>query len=122
MSDLAARVAAVQDRSTLRLTTRGRKSGKPHTVLVWFLVDGATIYLGTLNAQRDWVRNAEKTPAVELEAGELRLRGRALAITDASLDARVRALLARKYWMAWIGSWFGLGPERTFRVDALEPA
>ena len=121
-ADLLARLASIADRGTLRITTQGRKSGKRHTVTIWFLVDGTTVYLGTLDARRDWVRNAEKTPAVELDIDGLRLRGRASTITDPELEAHVRDLLAKKYWMAWLGSWFGMGPARTFRVDGVEVA
>jgi hypothetical protein len=119
---LAAKLAAVGDRSTCRITTRGRKSGKPHTVTIWFLAEGTTVYLATLNAKRDWVRNLEKTPEVVLDVDGVRVRGRASTIADVGVDAHVRDLLARKYWMAWLGSWFGKGPERTFRVDRLEAA
>ena len=119
---LAAKLAAVGDRSTCRITTRGRKSGKPHTVTIWFLAEGTTVYLATLNAKRDWVRNLEKTPEVVLDVDGVRVRGRASTIADVGVDAHVRDLLARKYWMAWLGSWFGKGPERTFRVDGLEAA
>ena len=114
--DLASR----QDRGTLRITTRGRKTGKPHTVPIWFVVEGTTLWLGTLDARRDWVRNATKTPEVVLDLGDLRLRGRVHPVSDPKTDAHVRDLLARKYWMAWIGSWFGMAPARTFRVDGLE--
>ena len=119
---LAAKLAAVGDRSTCRITTRGRKSGKPHTVTIWFLAEGTTVYLATLNAKRDWVRNLEKTPEVVLDVDGVRVRGRASTIADVGVDAHVRDLLARKYWMAWLGSWFGQGPERTFRIDGLEAA
>src|SRR5882672_5980231 len=117
MADLAARLAVLKDRSTLRITTRGRRTGKPHTVPIWFVVDGATLYLGTLNAKRDWVRNLRKTPEVALEVDGLRLRGRASPVADPAVEARIRDLLAGKYWMAWIGSWLGQGPDATFRVD-----
>ena len=120
MGDVAARLAAVAGRSTAQITTRGRRTGKPHTVTIWFAVDGATIYLGTLNANRDWVRNAAKRPDVTLELDGVRVRGQATTITDAAGEAHVRSLLARKYWAAWIGSWFGLAPARTFRIDHLE--
>jgi hypothetical protein len=119
---LAAKLAAVGSRSTCRITTSGRKSGKPHTVTIWFLAEGTTIYLATLNAKRDWVRNLEKTPEIVLDLDGLRVRGRASTIAEPGVDAHVRDLLARKYWMAWFGSWFGKGPERTFRVDGLEAA
>jgi len=120
-SDLAARLAAVKDRGTLRITTRGRRTGKPHTVPIWFVVEDTTLYLATLNARRDWVRNVAKTPEVELDIGGLRLRGRATTVRDPALEAHIRNMLAGKYWMAWIGSWFGKGPERTFRADGVEP-
>jgi len=118
--DPAARLAAVKDRGTLRITTRGRKTGKPHTVPIWFVVEDTTVWLGTLDPRRDWVRNLQKTPDVVLDLDGLRLRGRAHAISDPAVDRHVRELLARKYWMAWIGSWFGKGPARTFRVEGLE--
>ncbi|HSV08250.1 MAG TPA: nitroreductase/quinone reductase family protein [Candidatus Binatus sp.] len=121
-SDLAARLASVKDRGTLRITTRGRKSGRPHGVPIWFLVEGTTVFLATLNADRDWVRNVARTPEVELDVDALRLRGRASTVSDPGLEAHIRDLLARKYWMAWIGSWFGMRPARTFRVDALAAA
>jgi hypothetical protein len=121
-AEVASRLAAMKDRGTLRITTRGRKSGKPHTVTIWFLVDGPKMYLATLDARRDWVRNLGKTPDVLLDADGVRLRGRATAVTDPGVEAHVRELLAKKYWMAWIGSWFGKGPARTFQVDAVEPA
>jgi F420H(2)-dependent quinone reductase len=115
--DIAARLAAVADRSTCNITTRGRRTGKPHTVPIWFLVEGTTVYLGTLNTQRDWVRNLEKTPEVTLDVDGLRVRGRASTVRDPAVDGHVRELLAHKYWMAWLGSWFGKGPAQTFRVD-----
>src|SRR5207244_9616396 len=117
MADLAARLAALKDRSTLRITTRGRRTGKPHTVPIWFVADGTSLYLATLNAKRDWVRNLRKTPDVALEVGELRVRGRARVVTDPVLEGRIGDLLARKYWMAWIGAWFRMGAVATFRVD-----
>jgi hypothetical protein len=121
-ADVATRLAAVKDRGTLRITTRGRKSGKPHTVPIWFAVEGSTVWLGTLDARRDWVRNVARSPEVVLDVDGLRVRGRASTVTDPTVEAHVRDLLAKKYWMAWIGSWFGKGPARTFRVDGVEPA
>ena len=119
---LAERLAAVKDRSTCRITTRGRRTGRPHTRTIWFVVEDTVLYLATLNARRDWVRNAQKNPDVELDLGSLRVRGRLTTITEPALEAHVRDLLGHKYWMAWIASWFGTGPERTFRVDELTPA
>jgi deazaflavin-dependent oxidoreductase (nitroreductase family) len=103
----------------LRLTTRGRRSGLPRVVTIWFAVDGDAIVLGTLNDDRQWVRNARREPVVELEVGPLRLRGRLHDVADPQEHARVRGLMARKYWPARIASWFGVGQRFTFRVDQL---
>jgi deazaflavin-dependent oxidoreductase (nitroreductase family) len=113
---LKQRLAPLKNRSTLRLTTLGRKTGKRHTVTTWFLVDGETIYLATLNLKRDWARNVMKNGKVELDiAGEV-FKGHAKQIADAKQLERVKALLAKKYWAAWVGSWFGMGPEGAFAV------
>src|SRR3989442_827850 len=79
-ADRAARLGALRDRGALRITTRGGRTGKPHTVPIWFVADGAALYLATLNAKRDWVRNVRKTPEVTLDVGELRVRGRARVV------------------------------------------
>jgi len=120
--DLAAALCAVARRRTLRLTARGRRTGAPRAVTVWFVVEGETIFLATLDARRNWVRNARKTPAVELEIGALRLRGRFAPIVEPALDAHVRALVARKYLAARVGAWLGFQADATFRVDRLERA
>ena len=119
---LAEQLAAVKDRGTCRITTRGRRTGKPHTRIIWFAAEDTVVYLGTLNARRDWVRNAQKNPDVELDFGAFRLRGRLSTIADAGVESHARGLIAQKYWAAWIASWFGKGPERMFRVDQLSVA
>jgi F420H(2)-dependent quinone reductase len=119
-TDLATRLTAVKDQSTCRITTTGRRTGRPHTVTIWFVADGTTLYLGTLSAKRDWVRNVAKTPAAEFAMDGLRFRGRVVTSTDPAEVQRINGLIAGKYWMAWIGSWFGRGADRVFRVDGLE--
>jgi len=119
--ELARRLAVVAGRSTLRITTRGRRSGKRHSVPIWFVVDGTRIVFGTLNAERDWVRNAKKTPEVELEVGDLQLRGRFSVVTDTAPAAEVRRLIAGKYLLARIASWLGFTSKEVYAVDELTP-
>ncbi|HZR81723.1 MAG TPA: nitroreductase/quinone reductase family protein [Candidatus Binatia bacterium] len=118
-------VAAILERlasaRTLRITTRGRKSGLPRHATIWFVVDGPTIGVGTLNEERNWVRNAHRNPDVELDVAGTRLRGRFSEIAEPGEHARVRAALARKYWPARIASWFGIGQRHTFRIGDLAP-
>jgi len=111
-----ARVAAVK---TVRLTTRGRRTGAPRGVTIWFVVDGAEIGLGTLNDERHWVKNARANPEVELEIDGTRFVGRFTDNRDAEAHERVRRGMAQKYWPARIASWFGIGQRHTFRVAGL---
>ena len=119
--ELARRLAAVAGRSTLRITTRGRKSGKRHSVPIWFVVDRTRIVFGTLNIERDWVRNAKKTPEVELEVGDLQLRGRFSVVAETAPATEVRRLIGGKYWLARIASWLGFTSKEVYAVDELTP-
>jgi hypothetical protein len=121
-TDLDARLKVANRRWHCRITTRGRRTGKPHSVTIWFLVDGPRLYLGTMNAKRDWVRNVAKNPEAEFEIGDLRLRGRVVPITDPAAEPpHIQENFYRKYFVARIGSWFGVRPERMFRVDGVTP-
>ena len=88
----------------VQLTTRGRKSGQPRTVKIWFVVAGPTsIYVQHTNPKpADWYRNLLQDPAVTLDFGSGALPARATPITDASQIERVLALVRRKYLAAWI--------------------
>ena len=44
-SDSADRLAEVADADFCYLTTTGRVSGRPHTIEIWFAVQGDAIYL-----------------------------------------------------------------------------
>lgn len=81
------------------LTTRGRRTGAPHTVEIWFGVRGGVLYLLSGGGHRsDWVRNllAEPSVAVRIGSGTER-RGHARLVEDAEEDAAARLLLAAKY-------------------------
>ena len=52
------------------LTTRGRVTGRPHTIEIWFVVMGESAYLMAGGRDRaDWVRNLAADPAVTLRVG-----------------------------------------------------
>jgi hypothetical protein len=116
-------VAALLERSvsdkTVRLVTRGRRTGQPRAVTIWFVVVDGAIGLGTLNEERNWVRNARHGGDVELVFSSGSLRGRFADVTDPACHQRIRAAMARKYWPFRIASWFGIGQRSTFVVDGL---
>ena len=107
---------AIAPEKQCRLTTRGRRSGQPRSVTIWFVVDGDAIAVGSLKNDRNWIRNALANPEVELEIGGRRLAGR-LRPTSAPEHSRVRAAMARKYLAFRIASWLGLGQNFTYRVE-----
>ena len=92
------RLGRVANRSTLRLTHRGRKSGTPYQVVIWFMIEGETVYLVTANRDRQWPRNIAVHSTVELRIGDETFTGRAEALTTpADVDHAVD-LMAAKYW------------------------
>jgi hypothetical protein len=84
------------------------------------VLDDGCVGLGTLNEDRDWVRNARHAGRVELQLAGVRLRGRFADATDPVRHRAIRKAMARKYLPFRIAAWLGLGQRFTFVVDALE--
>ena len=80
------------------LTTRGRRTGRPHTIEIWFGANGDTIYLLSGGGDRsDWVKNMRAEPAVHVRVGDSEWDGRARTVEHPEEDAKARRLLAGKY-------------------------
>ena len=57
------------------LTTRGRVSGQPHEIEIWFTADDDTLYmLAGAGDRSDWVRNLRAEPAVTVRGARHDLR------------------------------------------------
>ena len=81
------------------LTTRGRVSGEPREIEIWFgLVPPETLYMLSGGGDRsNWVRNLLQEPAVTARIGDVTWPGRARVVDDPAEDERARALLFEKY-------------------------
>jgi deazaflavin-dependent oxidoreductase (nitroreductase family) len=99
--DREKRLRIVAGKQTLVLTHYGRSTGKPHQVTIWFLVQGEKIYLSTANVQRQWVRNVQKTPRVQLSIGDATFEGEARFISDVPERKQLLAMIYKVYWMYW---------------------
>ena len=121
-SSVAPTLAKLRDQREVKLTTIGRRSGKPHTVPVWFVVDGERIYLSTLDPSRDWVRNAKTNPDVRFDFGGTVLAGQLRTVGDPALETRIGQALRHKYWVAWAAGLVGKGPKETYVVENLHTA
>ena len=104
-----------------RVTTIGRKTGQPRTVTVWFVLDGATLYL-TGNADGpQWTRNMRANGQVSIQIGGTELRGQATVIDDEAQGEEIRQRFLQKYLLAKIGrALFGGYTRSVAVVVALE--
>lgn len=112
--------ALLERAKVIRLTTIGRKSGRPHSVEVWFVYDvqQKSIYIlahqGTSQKGTDWYRNVRANPKVIVAVRGQSLRARFVPVAESeaqALEARVRSLFAEKYGRATISYWYGGGPR-----------
>jgi deazaflavin-dependent oxidoreductase (nitroreductase family) len=96
----AQRLAKIKSLQTIVLTHYGRKSGKPYDVVIWFVVEGDRMFLGTANKSRNWVRNVMAKPNVVIKAGNENFIATVREITDPSLREHVMSFVQSKYWYA----------------------
>ena len=80
------------------LTTTGRISGRPHTIEIWFALNGHTLYMLSGGMDRsDWVKNALRLPDVTVRINDKVIAGKARLVKDVQEDALTRQLLFEKY-------------------------
>ncbi len=97
------------------VTTRGRRTGKPHSVLVDIIdydrpTDTYTVQ-PAFGRRADWVRNIEKTPIFEAQVGRRRFRAKALPVEAGEGAERMLRFIAShpvEWWM--IGWMLGVKP------------
>jgi deazaflavin-dependent oxidoreductase (nitroreductase family) len=83
------------------LTTRGRRSGEPHTVELWFAISPETRTLYILSggrARSDWVKNLLANPKVTVRVRQTTLSGTGRAVEDGDEELQARELVVRKYY------------------------
>jgi deazaflavin-dependent oxidoreductase (nitroreductase family) len=82
-------------RSTLLLTTRGRKTGRPRTTPLNYVAEGDVTYvLSGMGPSSDWLRNLQADPQVQVQVGRRRFAARAERIVDPGEQRRVLGLWA----------------------------
>jgi deazaflavin-dependent oxidoreductase (nitroreductase family) len=80
------------------LTTAGRVTGRPHTIEIWFAMEGYTLYmLSGGRARSDWVKNLQRTPRVTVRIADERFDGLARVVEEGEEDELARRLLVAKY-------------------------
>lgn len=80
------------------VSTTGRRTGRLHTIEIWFGEWDGTLYLLSGGGDRsDWVRNILDEPQVEVRVGDQTWQARGRMVEDPEEEVRARRLLAAKY-------------------------
>ncbi len=96
---------AAADDDFCYLTTRGRVSGRPHEIEIWFALDGRTLYLLSGGGEgSDWVRNLRAEPAVTVRLRDETHAATARIVGDGDESERGRGLVFEKYQPRYTGS------------------
>ena len=113
---------ALNRESLVQLTVRGRKSGKPHAVKIWFAAGNGKIYVTSARGmEADWVKNLRKNPEATLQIGTTSLKGTAVWREDPGVKAEVLPLFLRKYFLAKVFKWIGwYKQEFTFEITPID--
>jgi hypothetical protein len=74
------------------LVTRGRKTGKEHTVWLRAVLYNDMVYFSRRNESSDWLKNALADPHVKVEFDGKTHSGRASLVTDKSLAKNISHL------------------------------
>ena len=106
----------------LYLTTVGRKTGKPRTIEIWFVMSQQRIYILAEHGLRaQWVRNVQADPDVTVQIGRRRLSARGRVLDDARDHQEWQAvaeLSRRKYgWGEGLPVAFDARPEKALERD-----
>ena len=87
------------NRSTIMLTHRGRRSGKPYRVRIWFVVIDGRVWIGSLDTARGWVRNVRASGTAGLDFGAGPLPVRCTWVDRLEDTDRFQAAVRKKYWL-----------------------
>jgi deazaflavin-dependent oxidoreductase (nitroreductase family) len=87
------------------ITTKGRRTGNPHEIEIWFGLEGSTLYMLSGGRERsDWVRNIRADPSVRVHIGAREFSGTGRAVeAGTDEDALARRLLLEKYSPTYSG-------------------
>jgi deazaflavin-dependent oxidoreductase (nitroreductase family) len=83
------------------LTTTGRKSGRAHTIEIWFAHRPATstLYMLAGSGNRaDWVKNISSNHDVQVKIQDRVYSGTGRTVTDPQEEALARQLVVKKYY------------------------
>src|SRR5579859_439564 len=85
----------------ITITVTGRKSGRPISVTVWFVLEDGKLYLLPVNGSNtQWHKNLLKNPSLHIDAGRDVAQLKAVPFTDPQQVASVVEKFRAKYGAA----------------------
>ena len=93
--------------SELNLTVTGRKSGRPLTIPVWFVMENDTLYLLPVHgSDTQWYKNVLENPSIRVEARDANAAFQATPVTDSSRVSSIVEKFRSKYGVANVKKYY----------------
>jgi deazaflavin-dependent oxidoreductase (nitroreductase family) len=108
---LSSALERVKDERFVYLTTKGRRTGRPHTVELWFALAGGKVYLSHEGGRTDWMKNLAREGAATMRIGGVTFGASARVAEGAARELGERALYEKYYGGASkevVDDWFDL--------------
>ena len=74
------------------MTTRGRKTGKEHSVMLLAVMYNEKIYFSRHKIDSDWIKNAISNSDVKVEFDSSSFSGKAVLVSDETLAKKISEL------------------------------
>ncbi len=98
MNDKQIDLSTLKDEEYCYLTTKGRVTGKPHEIEIWFGMQGHTLYLLSGGGdESDWVKNLRADPKVTVRIAKHTFPATARVVQNIQEESLARPMLASKY-------------------------
>jgi len=101
-------IEALESKSELKITVKGRRTKKEHLTTVWFVHKENRIYLLPVRgSDTDWYKNVLKDPNITLTVGGTSIPVKAEPISEPDNVQKIIKLFANKYGgMSEINKWY----------------
>ena len=115
-------LVSVADEKYIYLTTIGRRTGRPHTVELWFAVAQGNLYLSHEGKYTDWMKNILNNNRLTFTIKSLNGEGAARIVGGGDAFETGKSALYRKYYGAArkdiIDDWFSESTVIEIMFDA----
>lgn len=91
-------ITSVADEKHIYLTTIGRRTGRPHTVELWFAVAQGNLYLSHEGKYTDWMKNILNNNHLTFTIKSLNGEGMARIVSSGDAFETGKSALYRKYY------------------------